>query len=94
MAYKWERCPRCGTARVDTRPGWLYSIAIIFVGVIIALFISSFVDDKLMEHPIILGIFILTILISIILGVLIARKGSLSSCKDCNYSWTPKKIYN
>jgi len=91
MAYKWERCPRCGTARVDTTPGWLHSIITIFVGVMIALVISSFVDDKLLEHPIILGVFVLTILLTIIVSFLIGKRGGLSKCKDCSYSWIPTK---
>lgn len=92
MAYEWERCPRCGSAKVTTGSGWEIACALLFSGAAICFGISAFVDHQLMEHPIAFGIIILIGLLALLGFIMILKGGIISRCDTCKYAWEPTKI--
>jgi len=92
MAYKWERCPRCGSAKVTTESGWGDACVFVVTGAIICFAISAFVDHQLMEHPIAFGIIILIGLLVLLGCIKVIKGGMTSSCDTCKYAWEPTKI--
>lgn len=92
MAYEWERCPRCDSAKVTTESGWGYAYGFVLAGAMICFGISAVVDYQLMEHPIAFGIIILIGLLALLGCIKVIKGGIISSCDTCKYAWEPTKI--
>lgn len=92
MAYEWERCPRCDSAKVTTGSGWGIACILFFFGAAMCFTISNFVNHQLMEHPIAFGIIILIGLLALLGCIKILKVGITSRCETCSYAWEPTKI--
>lgn len=92
MEYKWERCPRCGSAKVSTGSGKWPAFLLFFMSTVICIIIANGVDNQLMEHPIAFGIIILIGLFTLFTCIKILKGGMTSRCETCNYAWEPTKI--
>lgn len=92
MAYEWERCPRCDSAKVTTGSGWEIACVLFCFGAMICFTISVCVQYQLMEHPIAFGSIILIGLFTLFVCIKIIKGGMTSRCETCSYAWEPTKI--